>query len=457
MSTQLIRPARSLQGSLTVPGDKSISHRYAMLAGLAEGTSRLANFSTGADPHSSLACMEALGAKVLRNPDGTIEITGVAGSFRQPAAPLDCGNSGSTMRMLSGLIASHPHTFTLVGDPSLTLRPMDRIRNPLSLMGAKVNLTDGHAPIIIHGTPLTSIDFTTPIPSAQVKTAILFAGLQAEGVTGITESILTRDHTEHALLAFGATLTRTYARVNQPARLSISGGQKLKAIDSTVPGDISSAAFFLCAALLFPDSNLILDSLGMNPTRAALLDVIAALGGKIRILTVDERHGELIGTIQVNSAPVAPSATPFIISGPLTAQLIDELPVLAAIAPFTIHWHHPPRRPGTPRQGVRPHRSGRQESPRHGRAIHREPRWPRNPRQSNPPRRIHRLRLRPPHCHGLRHRRSARHRRQRNPRRRSRRHLLPGVLHLARRPCPAMKQLLSLSTCQVVDLRQPGL
>src|SRR5208283_4159810 len=322
MSTQIIRPARSLQGSLTVPGDKSISHRYAMLAGLAEGTTRLANFSTGADPHSSLACMESLGARVLRNPDGTIEITGVAGSFRQPAAPLDCGNSGSTMRMLSGLIASHPHTFTLIGDPSLTLRPMDRIRNPLIQMGAKIDLTDGHAPI--------------PIPSAQVKTAVLFAGLQAEGVTSITESILTRDHTEHALLAFGATFTRTFAHgLNQPATLSIPGGQRLKAIDATVPGDISSAAFFLCAALLFPDSNLVLDSLGMNPTRAALLDVIAALGGRIKILTVDERHGELIGTIQVNRAPAAPSTTPFLISGPLTAQLIDELPVLAAIAPFT--------------------------------------------------------------------------------------------------------------------------
>jgi len=166
MSTQIIRPARSLQGSLTVPGDKSISHRYAMLAGLAEGTSRLTNFSTGADPHSSLACMEALGARVLRNPDGTLDITGVAGAFRQAAAPLDCGNSGSTMRMLSGLVASHPHTFTLLGDPSLTLRPMDRIRNPLSQMGAKINLTDGHAPITIHGTPLRAIDFNTPIPSS---------------------------------------------------------------------------------------------------------------------------------------------------------------------------------------------------------------------------------------------------------------------------------------------------
>ncbi len=348
MSTVIICPARSLQGSLTVPGDKSISHRYAMLAGLADGTSRLANFSTGADPHSTLACMEALGATVLRNPDNTIQITGVAGAFRQPAAPLDCGNSGSTMRMLTGLIASHPHTFTLVGDPSLTLRPMERIRIPLSHMGAKIDLVDGHAPITIHGTPLHAIDFTTPIPSAQVKTAVLFAGLQAEGTTSLSESIRTRDHTEHALLAFGATLTRTYARgledtasgPNQPARLSIPGGQRLHAIDATVPGDISSAAFFLCAALLFPDSNLVLDSLGMNPTRAALLDVIAALGGRIKILTVEEHYGELIGTIQVNSnqanfTPANRTPIPFVISGDLTAQLIDELPVLAAIAPFT--------------------------------------------------------------------------------------------------------------------------
>jgi 3-phosphoshikimate 1-carboxyvinyltransferase len=331
MTTQIIRPARTLQGALTVPGDKSISHRYAMLAGLAEGTTRLSNFSTGADPHSSLACMEALGATVVHNgsgPSPTIEVTGAAGAFRQPPAPLDCGNSGSTMRMLAGLIAPHPQTFTLIGDHSLTLRPMERIRKPLSEMGAQLDLVDGHAPMTIHGRPLRAIDFTTPIPSAQVKTAVLFAGLQAEGTTSLSEAIRTRDHSEHALKAFGAKLTRT------GERLSITGGQKLKAIDATVPGDISSAAFFLCAALLFPDSNLVLDSLGLNPTRAALLDVITALGGRIKVLMVEEHHGELIGTIQVNRGLV-PSNQPFTISGALTAQVIDELPVLAAIAPFT--------------------------------------------------------------------------------------------------------------------------
>ena len=326
-STQTIRPARTFQGSVTVPGDKSVSHRYALLAGLAEGTTRLSNFSTGADPHSSLGCMEALGAKVVHNADKTIEVTGTGGSFLQPSTALDCGNSGSTMRMLAGLIAPHPHTFTMIGDHSLTLRPMERIRKPLMQMGAKIELVDGHAPITIHGGPLKAIEFDTPIPSAQVKTAVLFAGLQAEGVTSLSESVRTRDHSEHALRAFGATLTR------MGEKLSIAGGQRLKGIDATVPGDLSSAAFFLCATLLFPDSNLVLDSIGMNPTRAALLDVIVALGGRIKVLNVEEHHGELIGTIQVNVAPDGLKGVE--IAGALSAQIIDELPVLAAIAPYT--------------------------------------------------------------------------------------------------------------------------
>jgi 3-phosphoshikimate 1-carboxyvinyltransferase len=333
MSTQIVRPARSFQGSVTLPGDKSISHRYAMLAGLAEGTTRLSNFSTGADPYSSLACMAALGATVLKREDKTIEVTGTAGHFVQPEHPLDCGNSGSTMRMLAGLIAPHPRHFILVGDHSLTMRPMERIRKPLAMMGAEIHLTGGdgetggHAPINIYGGPLKAIDFDTPIPSAQVKTAVLFAGLQAEGLTSLSESIRTRDHTEHALRAFGAVLNRT------GEKLSIAGGQKLRAIDATVPGDLSSAAFFLCAALLFPDSNLVLDSLGMNPTRASLLDVIAELGGRIKVLNVEEQHGELIGSIQVNVRPGGFKG--ITIAGALSAQIIDELPVLATIAPYT--------------------------------------------------------------------------------------------------------------------------
>ncbi len=324
--TRVIRPARSLRGSLALPGDKSISHRYALLAGFAEGTSHIANFSTGADPHSSLACMGSLGAQITTEAR-TITITGTAGHFQQPSGDLDCGNSGSTMRMLAGLVAAQPNTFRFTGDASLSGRPMERIRKPLGQMGAQIDLTDGHAPMTVHGCPLTAIDFDAPIASAQVKTAVLFAGLQASGTTSLAEQIRTRDHSEHALRAFGAELLR------RDGRLYIAGGQTLKALDLTVPGDISSAAFFLCAALLFPDSNLVLDNLGLNPTRAVLLDVITGMGGQIKMLEVLEQHGEMAGTIQVNRKPGVLQA--FDLSGQLAAQLIDEIPVLAAVAPYT--------------------------------------------------------------------------------------------------------------------------
>lgn len=328
-TVKVIAAARGFRGSLTLPGDKSISHRYALLAGFAEGTSRIANFSTGADPHSSLACMQAMGATVkLAATDSRItEITGIDGVLRVPSGPLDCGNSGSTMRMLAGLIAAQDGDFTLVGDASLSARPMERIRKPLAAMGARIELSDGHAPITIHGGPLQAIDFDTPIPSAQVKTAVLFAGLQAAGTTSLSESVRTRDHTEHALRAFGAKLER------EGERLRIEGRQRLHGIDAAVPGDMSSAAFFLCATLLFEDSNLVLDALGMNPTRSALLDVISALGGVIKILDIAEQHGEMAGTIQVNRGPRGLQGID--IAGSLSAQLIDELPVLAAIGPYT--------------------------------------------------------------------------------------------------------------------------
>jgi 3-phosphoshikimate 1-carboxyvinyltransferase len=329
-SSVIVSPARGFRGSVMLPGDKSISHRYAMLAGFAEGTSRLTNFSTGADPHSSLGCMQAMGAKVA-TVGKTIEVTGTGGRLHQPKGDLDCGNSGSTMRMLAGLVAAQKGTYRFVGDASLTVRPMERIRKPLELMGARIDLTDGHSPMVVHGAGsaqgLKAIDFEAPIASAQVKTAVLFAGLQAEGVTSIAESVRTRDHSEHALRAFGATLER------KDGRLRIAGGQKLKAIDATVPGDMSSAAFFLCAALLFEESNLVLDSLGMNPTRAAMLDVISAMGGVIKVLDVQETHGEMAGTIQVNRGRALMGID---IGGEQAAQLIDELPVIAAIAPYTL-------------------------------------------------------------------------------------------------------------------------
>jgi 3-phosphoshikimate 1-carboxyvinyltransferase len=324
---RIIRPAKNIYGSLRLPGDKSISHRYAMLAGFAEGTSRFTNFSTGADCASTLACMEALGARVRRLADGAVEVDGVGGRVTPSAAPLDCGNSGSTMRMMSGLLAPQEGRFTLVGDESLSRRPMERIRKPLAAMGARLTLTDGHAPLMIEGGPLDAIDYTSPVPSAQVKTAILLAGLQTAGTTTVREALRTRDHSELALRAFGAKLTRTVDSV------SICGPQTLHAIEAAVPGDISSAAFFLCAAALFPGSSLVLDSLGLNPTRATLLDVLTTLGARIAVLNLEEKNAELVGTVQI-SAPNGGLGTAEI-SGALAAQLIDELPVLAAIGPFT--------------------------------------------------------------------------------------------------------------------------
>ncbi|MGA2831453.1 MAG: 3-phosphoshikimate 1-carboxyvinyltransferase [Terracidiphilus sp.] len=322
-----IRPAKNVYGSVRLPGDKSISHRYGMLAAFAEGTSRFSNFSTGADCASTLSCMEALGAKVRRLEGSVVEVTGVGGSVTPSVAPLDCGNSGSTMRMISGLLAPQGGSFTLVGDESLSRRPMERVREPLAAMGAQLKLTDGHAPLHVDGGPLKAIDYTTPVPSAQVKTCILLAGLQTARTTTVREAVRTRDHSELALRAFGAKLTRTLDSV------SITGPQTLRAIEAAVPGDISSAAFFLCAAALFPGSSLVLDALGLNPTRAALLDVLTALGARISVLNLEEQNSELVGTVQISALAEGLGTTE--VSGALAAQLIDELPVLAAIGPYT--------------------------------------------------------------------------------------------------------------------------
>ena len=324
---RIIRPARNVLGTLRLPGDKSISHRYALLGAFAEGTSRFSNFSTGADCASTLGCMQALGAKVRKLDDGRVEIDGVGGYVTPANHPLDCGNSGSTMRMISGLLAPQKGSFTLVGDASLTRRPMERIRKPLAEMGAHLSLTEGHAPVMIQNAPLHAIDYTTPVPSAQVKTCVLLAGLQTEGTTVVREALRTRDHSELALRAFGATLTRSIDSI------TITGPQTLQAIEATVPGDISSAAFFLCAAALFPNSGLILDGIGLNPTRAALLDVLTTLGARIAVLQLQEAHSELVGTVQITADDDGLRSTE--VSGALAAQLIDELPVLAAIGPYT--------------------------------------------------------------------------------------------------------------------------
>jgi 3-phosphoshikimate 1-carboxyvinyltransferase len=320
----IVRPAKNILGSLRLPGDKSISHRYAMLAGIAHGVTRLARYSTGADCASTLSCLRQLGCTV-RNENGTVEIEG-SPQWRQPAESLDCGNSGSTMRMFSGFLAGQDFECRLHGDESLSRRPMGRVIAPLRQMGAHISGAEGdRPPLHIRGGKLRAIEYITPVASAQVKSAVLFAGLFADGETTVEEPVRTRDHTEQALRAFGAELSR------QRNRVMISGGQKLQAIEAAVPGDISSGAFFLCAAAIFPESNLVIEDLLLNPTRASVLDVLTALGARISVINLDNRHGELVGTVKIEYGTLK-GAT---IQGPQSVALIDELPVLAAIAPYT--------------------------------------------------------------------------------------------------------------------------
>jgi 3-phosphoshikimate 1-carboxyvinyltransferase len=324
-SSVIVHPARNVAGQLRLPGDKSISHRYAMLGAIAEGTTRLENFSTGVDCASTLTCLRTLGVKWER--DGSkVTIHGAGSRLSAPAAALDCGNSGSTMRMLSGILTGQEFTSELVGDESLSRRPMARVITPLSAMGAKFEASDGgRPPLKIVGGRLKGINYKMPVASAQVKSAILFAGLFVNGETIVSEPIRTRDHGEQALAAFGADLKHT----GNESR--IEGGQKLRAIEAGIPGDISSAAFFLCAAALFPESQLVINDVLLNPTRARLLDILIAMGVGISVTQLEEQHGELRGTVQVSGGQLK-GAT---ICGADTAGLIDEIPVLAGIAPYT--------------------------------------------------------------------------------------------------------------------------
>jgi 3-phosphoshikimate 1-carboxyvinyltransferase len=321
----IIRPGKNVLGALRLPGDKSISHRYAMLAAIARGATRLANFSTGADCASTVSCIQQLGCTVRKNPDGALEIDGRA-QLQAPANSLDCGNSGSTMRMLAGILAGQSFSCRLHGDESLSRRPMARIITPLRVMGAEITAAAGdRPPLQIRGGSLRAIEYTTPIASAQVKSAVLFAGLFAAGETAVDEPHRTRDHTEQALRAFGVEVVRSRNRV------SLRGGQPLTAIQAAVPGDISSAAFFFCAAALFPQSNLVIENLLLNPTRASLLDVLKILGARISVINLEEHHGELVGTVKVEHGKLGGIT----IEGSQSVALIDELPVLAAIGPYT--------------------------------------------------------------------------------------------------------------------------
>lgn len=324
----IIKPARRLRGRLRVPGDKSISHRYAILAALAEGRSILTQFAPGADCRSTLACLQRLGVDVKEGPTGTVTLLGRgSGQLCSPAEALDAGNSGTTLRLLAGVLAGQPFTSTLAGDQSLSQRPMRRVIEPLERMGARVDATDGRPPLTVRGARLHAIAHHPEVPSAQVKSAVLLAGLQAEGTTSVTEPAATRDHTERALTAFGGRVAVDGLTV------SVAGDQRLSARSLCIPGDFSSAAFWLVAAAALPGSRVEVEDVGLNPTRMALLDVLRRFGAHVIV--------EMTGAGDSGNAAGEPRGT-VVVEGDRTGALIiepeevpgliDELPALAALA-----------------------------------------------------------------------------------------------------------------------------
>ncbi len=325
----VVAPADQLRGRLRVPGDKSISHRYALLAALAEGTSTITGYSAGADCRSTLTCLQGLGVPVetTPDPDGERLTVTVAGegpaAWRPPDAPLDAGNSGTTMRLLAGILAGRPFATTLVGDASLSRRPMQRVTKPLTAMGARIDTAEGgRPPLTIAGGALTAIDYTPPVASAQVKSAVLLAGLQATGTTRVREPAPTRDHTERALAAFGVRVVR------EAGAIAVTGGARLRGKDLTVPGDPSAAAFWVAAAAALPGSQVTMEGIGLNPTRTAFVDLLRGAGAAIETRPAGDAAGEPEGDVSVRGGRLRPIAI-----GPAEVPgLIDELPVIGALA-----------------------------------------------------------------------------------------------------------------------------
>jgi 3-phosphoshikimate 1-carboxyvinyltransferase len=322
-------PARRLTGRIRVPGDKSISHRYALLSALADGTSRLTNYSPGADCAATLDCLRALGVAIRREPDprdgrlSTIVVEGRGlGGLRAPAGTLDAQNSGTTTRLLSGILAAHPFTCVLTGDASLRRRPMKRVIEPLTRMGATIAAVDGCAPLTITGGRLRPIEYTTPVPSAQIKSAVLLAGLHVEGRTTVHEPAPTRNHTELAVPAFGGAIESAGTTVH------VDGGRRLHAVDMAVPGDVSSATFWAVAAAALPGSDVTIEDVGLNASRTALFDVLARAGARVERTLATQSSGEPRGTVRIRHERLVPLVlTPDEVPG-----LIDELPALAAMA-----------------------------------------------------------------------------------------------------------------------------
>ena len=326
MGKRTITPGGSIDGVVELPGDKSISHRYAIIAALAEGKSEIANYASAADCRSTLECLRRLGVEI-EVADRVVRVAGAGlGGLKEPRRALDAENSGSTMRMLAGVLAGQPFTSTLTGDDSLLRRPMRRVIEPLRQMGAKIKSQEGdRAPIEIQGGDLHAIDYTTPVPSAQVKSAILLAGLFADGVTTVRESVCTRDHTEVALREFGANIE------GKRGTLSIHPRPKLTGRQLVVPGDLSGGVFLIAAALVLPESSLMLHNVGLNPSRAKVIDFLISIGAQVHIASVQLRNGELVGDVAVRHVPLVGGS----ISGAQVAEMIDELPMLAALGPFT--------------------------------------------------------------------------------------------------------------------------
>lgn len=302
-----------------------------MLSALANGTTEIHHFAAAADCHSTLGCMKALGADV-KVKDDFVQVTGhgIRG-LKSSWRALDAGNSGTTIRLLAGILAGQPFTTKISGDESLQKRPMKRIVGPLREMGADIRAReDNFAPLEIHGGKLKALDYKMPMASAQVKSAVLLAGLFADGETIVTEPAATRDHTELALEEFGAPIER-HGRVTRVQGIGSNGSFDLQPRKLEVPGDLSSAVFFLAAASLFPESSLLIQDVGLNPTRTAILDVFSQMGASIQMLSVKSSHGEVTGDLSVKGAVLKGG----VIEGNQIPLVIDELPMLAALGPFT--------------------------------------------------------------------------------------------------------------------------
>jgi 3-phosphoshikimate 1-carboxyvinyltransferase len=325
-----LRKAQTIRGSVKMPGDKSISHRSAMLSAIAIGETRISNYSASADCASTLRCLEELGVPVTIG-ESEVVISGVGRSgLQRPSAPLDCGNSGTTMRLLSGILAGQDFDSVVVGDESLNKRPMQRIVEPLTQMGASIASTDGRAPLKIRGrNPLTPIYFQTPVASAQIKSAILLAGLNADGVTTVTESSKTRDHTERMLELFKIEVS---SDLSNGYGVSINPGQPVSPGSMAVPGDLSGAAFFMVAAACFPGSDITLTGIGVNPTRSGIIEVLRRLGINIEISDEKNESNEPTATLRVRGRDdIRSTEGPALLKGHMIPNLIDELPILAVL------------------------------------------------------------------------------------------------------------------------------